>query len=247
MGNKRKSKGLSKAALQEKKTLRSQLEVLFKKYLVTGLIVIIPLWLTFFIVTVLFNWISNFAAPYLIPILDWFMPDRVWVFRLQKLISFLVAVASICFLGFVTNRVFGKTILNWLEKFIEKVPLLGTVHSAAKQFVRFVFGKEKNSGFKKVILIPFPNKGGYSVAFLTGEQEIDGEQYICAFMPTTPNPTTGFLLMFKEKDIKYTDYSLEDAFQFIISIGVISLDKNKRKMKDLTEEEMKGNLKKDLF
>ena len=85
------------------------------------------------------------------------------------------------------------------------------------------------------------------MAFLTGEQEIDGEQYICAFMPTTPNPTTGFLLMFKEKDIKYTDYSLEDAFQFIISIGVISLDKNKRKMKDLTEEEMKGNLKKNLF
>ena len=86
--------------------------MLFKRYLVTGLIVIIPLWLTFFIVTVLFNWISNFAAPYLIPILDWFMPDRVWVFRLQKLINFLVAVASICLLGFVTNRVFGKTILN---------------------------------------------------------------------------------------------------------------------------------------
>jgi Uncharacterized conserved protein len=226
-----------------KKTFKERLGILFKRYLVTGLIVIIPLWLTFFIVTILFNWISNFAAPYLIPILDFFMPDKIWVYRFQKLICFVVAMGSICLLGFITNRVFGKSILNGLEKIIEKVPLLGTVHSAAKQFVRFVFGNEKNTGFKKVILVPFPHKDVYSVAFLTGEQEIDGEKYICAFMPTTPNPTTGFLLLFKEKDIKHTDYSIEDAFQFIISVGVISLDKEKRNGKVLTKAEMAGNLK----
>jgi uncharacterized membrane protein len=158
-----------------------------------------------------------------------------------------VAIASICFLGFVTNRVFGKTLLRWLEQLIEKVPLLGTVHSAAKQFVRFVFGKEKNSGFKKVILVPFPNKETYSVAFLTGYHEVDDTRYVCAFMPTTPNPTTGFLLLFKEEDVRHTNYSIEDAFQFIISIGVISLDKDKRDGARLTESEMKGNLKKSPF
>lgn len=230
---------------KHKKTLKERIGILLKRYLVTGLIVIIPLWLTFFILTILFNWISNFAAPYLIPMLDYFMPDRIWVYRFQKLICFVVAVASICFLGFVTNRVFGKTLLNWLEKIIEKVPLLGTVHSAAKQFVRFVFGKDKNNGFKKVILVPFPNKDSYSVAFLTGEQVVGGEKFVCAFMPTTPNPTTGFIILYKEADIKHTDYSIEDAFQFIISVGVISLDKDKREGKNLTAAEMEGNLKQD--
>jgi uncharacterized membrane protein len=233
--------------IKQKRTLKERIGILLKRYLVTGLIVIIPLWLTFFIVTILFNFISNFAAPYLIPILDFFMPDRVWVYRFQKLICFIVAIASICLLGFVTNRVFGKTILSWLEKFIEKVPLLGTVHSAARQFVRFVFGKDKNTGFKQVILVPYPNKNTYCTAFLTGEQYIDGEKYICAFMPTTPNPTTGFLLLYKEEDIKYTDYSIEDAFQFIISVGVISLDKDKRNGKKLTASEMKGNLKREII
>lgn len=236
-----------KPEIRLKKTIKEKLEILFKRYLVTGLIVIIPLWLTFFIVAILFNWISNFAAPYLIPMLDWFMPDRAWVFRLQRVISFLVAIASICLLGFVTNRVFGKTLLNWLEKFIEKVPLLGTVHSAAKQFVRFVFGKDKTTGFKKVVFVPFPNKGVYSVAFQTGEQQVDGEKHVCVFMPTTPNPTTGFLMLFKETDIKQTNYTIEEAFQFIISIGVISLDKEKRHGQKLTEAEMQGNLKQNPF
>ncbi|MDR2426536.1 MAG: DUF502 domain-containing protein [Endomicrobium sp.] len=231
----------------QKKTLKKRIGVLLKRYLATGLIVIIPLWLTFFVVTILFNLISNFAAPYLIPMLDLFMPDKIWVYRFQKLICFIVAIASICLLGFVTNRVVGKTLLSWLEQFIEKVPLLGTVHSAAKQFVRFVFGKEQNNGFKKVVLIPFPSKGSYSIAFLTGYHEVDGERHVCAFMPTTPNPTTGFLLLFKEEDVKNTNYTIEDAFQFIISMGVISPDKDKRNGKKLTESEIKGNLKKSPF
>lgn len=233
--------------IHNKKTFKEKLGVLFKRYLVTGLIVIIPLWLTFFIFVILFNWISAFATPYLVPILDLFMPDKTWALRLQKIISFIVSIASICFLGFVTNRVFGKNILSWLEKILEKVPLLGTVHSAAKQFVRFVFGKDKKTGFKKVVFIPFPSKEAYSVAFQTGEQYVNGEKYVCTFMPTTPNPTTGFLFLFKESDIRYTSYSVEDAFQFIISIGVISLDKEKRDGEELTKDEMKGNLKPSPF
>jgi len=212
----------------QKKTFKEKIGILFKRYLVTGLVVIIPLWLTYFVVSLLFNFISNFASPYLLPLLDYLLPDRVWVYRFERYISFIVAIASICLLGFITNRVFGKALLRWFEKILERVPLLGTVYSAAKQFMTFVFGKDKNTGFKKVILVPFPNKDAYSVAFLTGEQEVDGEKYVCAFMPTTPNPTTGFIILFKEKDIKYTDYSVEDAFQFIISVGVISLDKEKR-------------------
>ena len=194
--------------------------IFIKRYLVTGLIVIIPLWLTFFIVTILFNWISNFTFP----ILDYFISDKAWAQMLAKVISFFVSITSICLLGFLASKVLGRTVLNYFEKLLNKVPLIGTVYSAAKQFVGFLFGKDKNKSFKSVVFVPYPNADTYCVAFKTGEQTVGEEKYICTFMPTTPNPTTGFLLLLKEKDIIYTDYTIDQAFQFLISIGVISMD-----------------------
>jgi uncharacterized membrane protein len=191
-----------------------------KRYLVTGLIVIIPLWLTFFIITVLFNWISNFTYP----ALAYFISDKAWAQMLAKAISFFVSIASICLLGFLANKVLGRTALNYFEKLINKVPLIGTVYSAAKQFVSFMFGKDKNKSFSEVIFIPYPNADTYCVAFKTGEQMIGDEKYICTFMPTTPNPTTGFLFLLKEKDVIHTDYTVDQAFQFVISIGVITMN-----------------------
>ena len=200
--------------------LKRRIGVLLKRYLVTGLIVIIPLWLTFFIVTILFNWISNFTFP----ILDYFISDKAWAQMLAKAISFFVSIASICLLGFLASKVLGRSVLNYFERLINKVPLIGTIYSAAKQFVSFLLGKDKKKSFKEVVFVPYPNADTYSVAFKTGEQTVGDKKYICTFMPTTPNPTTGFLLLFKEKDIIYTDYTVDQAFQFLISIGVITME-----------------------
>ena len=194
--------------------------ILIRRYLVTGLIVIIPLWLTFFIVSILFNWISSFTFP----ILAYFISDKSWAQTLAKAISFFVSITSICLLGFLTNKVLGKTVLGFCERLINKVPLIGTVYSATKQFVNFLFGKDKKKSFKEVVFVPYPNADTYCVAFKTGEQIVGNEKYICTFMPTTPNPTTGFLFMFKENDVISTDYSVDQAFQFVMSIGVISMD-----------------------
>jgi len=196
--------------------------ILIRKYLITGLVVVIPIWITFFIVTILFRWVSNFTFP----IVNYFVVDKYWVHVIARFFSFFISVISIIILGFITNRMFGKSALNLLEKLIEKLPILSTVHSAAKQFVNFIFCKDSTKSFKRVIFVPYPSKGVYSVAFLTGEQLIKGEKHICAFMPTTPNPTSGFLLLFREKEIIYTDYSIEQAVRFIISVGVVCMDKN---------------------
>jgi uncharacterized membrane protein len=132
-------------------------------------------------------------------------------------------------LGFLTNKVVGKSILRFFENLINNVPLIGTVYSSAKQFINFLFGKDKNKGFKKVVFIPYPSKGIYCAAFLTGEQNVKGERHLCVFMPTTPNPTTGFLLLYKEEEIIYTNYTIDQAFQFIMSMGVINMnDRAKR-------------------
>jgi uncharacterized membrane protein len=196
--------------------------VLIKKYFVTGLVAIIPIWITFFIVAVLFKLVSNFAFP----IVNYFVADRYWVHVIARFLSFFISAISIIILGFIANRVLGKSILNSIEKLIEKLPILSTVHSAAKQFVNFIFCKDSSKKFKRVVFVPYPNKEVYSVAFLTGQQFIKGENYICVFMPTTPNPTSGFLLLFREREIVYTDYSIEQAFRFIISVGVICMDKD---------------------
>jgi uncharacterized membrane protein len=207
---------------QNKKILEEKIGTLIKKYVMTGLVVVIPLWLTFFVMKILFKWISSFAFP----VVNYFVSDTYWVHIIARISSFFVSIISVVILGFITNRVFGKTVLNSVEKLIKKLPILGTVHFAAKQFINFIFGKDGLKKFKMIIFVPYPNKEVYSVAFLTGEQLIRGEKYLCAFMPTTPNPTTGFLLLFKEKEVIYTDYTVEQAFQFIISVGVINMSKN---------------------
>jgi uncharacterized membrane protein len=123
----------------------------------------------------------------------------------------------------------GKSVVKFFENLIDNVPLIGTVYSSAKQFIHFLFGKDKNKGFKKVVFIPYPSKETYCTAFLTGEQIVKDEKYMCVFMPTTPNPTTGFLMLYKEEEIIHTNYTIDQAFQFIMSMGVISMnDRAKR-------------------
>jgi len=218
---------------EHKKNFKEKCAILIKTYLITGLVAIIPLWLTFFIIAVIFKWVSSFVFP----VINYFVSDKYWMHVIARISSFFISIVSIIILGFVTNRVFGKSALNSIEKLIEKLPILGTVHSAAKQFVNFIFGKDSAKNFKRVVFVPYPNNGTYSVAFLTGEQLVGGEKYLCAFMPTTPNPTTGFLLLVKEKEVIYTDYAVEQAFQFIISIGVIRMNvNNSAEIKEETEK-----------
>ncbi|MDR1103973.1 MAG: DUF502 domain-containing protein [Endomicrobium sp.] len=215
----------------EENNVKGKLSVSIKKYMIMGLIVIIPLWLMYFVIAILFKWVSSFTLP----IIKYFLIDNYWIQVVGKISSFCLSLISIIILGFIANRAFGKKTLVSIEKLIEKLPIFGTVHSAAKQFVNFIFGKDSKKSFKQVVFVPYPTKDVYSVAFLTGEQKVNNEKRICVFMPTTPNPTTGFLFLRKEEDIIYTNHSVEQAFQFIISVGVIEMDKNSKKIQ-LKEE-----------
>ncbi|MDR1926162.1 MAG: DUF502 domain-containing protein, partial [Endomicrobium sp.] len=157
-----------------KKNLKDKLTILVKTYLGTGLIIIIPLWLTYFIMAVIFKWVSNFAFP----VINYFVVDKYWVHTIAKFSSFLISLLSIATLGFIANRVFGKSVLKFVENFIKKLPILGTVHSTAKQFVNFIFGKDSKKSFKQVIFVSYPTKETYCVAFLTGEQIIKNKRYL---------------------------------------------------------------------
>ncbi|MDR2676918.1 MAG: DUF502 domain-containing protein [Endomicrobium sp.] len=205
-----------------KRTLSERIEILFRKYLVMGLIVVVPLWLTFLVMIIVFKWVSSFTFP----IVNYFVSDKYWVYLIARISSFFVSVISIIILGFLASMVFGKSILCFIENLIGKLPILGTIYCTTKQFMDFIFGKDSSKKFKKVVFIPYPSKEIYCIAFLTGEQIVQDEKYLCVFMPTTPNPTSGFLMLLKKEEVIFTEYTMEQAFQFIISAGVVNMDKN---------------------
>lgn len=208
---------------------------ILKKSFISGLLVILPLWLTVVVIIILVKWVSSFSMPILSPLLNIFTSNSQWIEIVAKIASFFLTLVIIFFIGFFTNIWLGKQIYDLFEKLFIKLPLIGSIYSSLKKLFSF-FSKDNNTtgNFQKVVFIPFPAKGTYCVAFSTGERIIDGQKYITTFMPTTPNPTTGFLMLVKEEDVIECDYTVEEAIQYIISAGIIQPDKKKLGEKNVT-------------
>lgn len=221
MANKKKVK-LANINIPKKEQKKTSI---LKKSFISGLLVILPLWLTIVVIVILFRWISNFSMPILSPLLNIFTSDSQWIEIVAKIASFCLTLVIIFFIGFFTNIWLGKKIYNLFEKIFTKLPLIGSIYSSLKKLFSFFSNdNETTKNFQKVVFIPFPTKGTYCVAFSTGEKVINGQKYITTFMPTTPNPTTGFLMLVKEQDVIECDYTVEEAIQYIISAGIIQPD-----------------------
>ncbi len=197
----------------------------FRQLFISGLLVILPLWLTIWVIAIIFKWISAFSMPILSPILNIFTSNSAWVLALAKIVSFFLTLIIICFVGYFTNKVLGRTIFKYFENVFIKLPFVGSIYISLKKLFSFFSTKDTEMNFQKVVFIPFPNKTSYCAAFSTGEQIINGQKYITTFMPTTPNPTTGFLMLIKEEDVIESDYTAEEAIQYIISAGIIKPEK----------------------
>ncbi|MBQ3943111.1 MAG: DUF502 domain-containing protein, partial [Elusimicrobia bacterium] len=151
-----------------------------------------------------------------------FTSDSQWIDILAKIASFFLTLIIIFFVGFFTNIWFGKKLYNFFENVLTKIPLIGSIYSALKKlFSFFATSEDTTNNFQKVIFVPFPTKDSYCVAFSTGEKIINGQKYISSFMPSTPNPTTGFLMLVKAEDVIESEYTIEEAIQFIISAGIV--------------------------
>lgn len=193
-----------------------------RKSFISGLLVLLPVWLTIFIILILFKWISSLSMPILSPFLKLFTSDSQWVEVLAKIASFFLTLIIIFFVGFFTNIWFGKKLYDFFENLFVKIPLIGTIYSGLKKlFSFFAKSDDTTKNFQKVIFVPFPTKDSYCVAFSTGEKIINGQKYYSTFMPSTPNPTTGFLMLVKAEDVIESDYTVEEAIQYIISAGIV--------------------------
>ena len=150
-------------------------------------------------------------------------PSITWV------IAFILTVSFILLSGYLVSSVFGRLLFSEIEKIISQIPVINTLYQTVKGITDSISNKNKQA-FSKVVLIEYPRKGIWTIALVTGESENEeGKKYYHLYLPTTPNPTSGFMLYIAVEDTIDTDMSSEEAIKIIISGGTLSPDKNKIK------------------
>jgi uncharacterized membrane protein len=147
------------------------------------------------------------------------------MFWYWSLLALVLSIGLICAVGLAARNYFGKKMIEWVDRAIMQVPLLNKIYGATKQVNDALVTGNKNS-FKTVVLIEFPHSGSYSLGFLTSENaEIEakpGEKLVCVFVPTTPNPTSGFLMLVPDAKVTRLKMSVPDGLKYIISLGALS-------------------------
>ena len=147
------------------------------------------------------------------------------MFGYWSLVALLLAVALISVVGVLARYYIGKKIIDWTDRVLMRVPFLNKIYAAIKQ-VNDAFSGNKHS-FKTVVLVEFPGPGNYSVGFITNEQQGEvqktaGKNLVSVFIPTTPNPTSGFLILVPEEKVTKLEMSVADAIKYIVSLGSLS-------------------------
>ena len=142
-----------------------------------------------------------------------------------SLAAFALAVFLVCAVGLAARNYFGKKMIEWLDRALMHVPFLNKIYGATKQVNDALVTGNKNS-FKTVVLIEFPHPGSYSVGFLTSEvvdiQVKPGEKLVAVFVPTTPNPTAGFMMLVPDQKVTRLKMSVADGLKYIVSLGSIA-------------------------
>jgi len=194
-----------------------------RKFLVAGLLVWVPLGVTIVLVKIMVDLMDQTLL--LLPVA--FRPETLLGFRIPGL-GILLTLVVLFVTGILVANFLGRKLVVVWENLLNKIPLVRTVYSAAKQFAEIVFADSTKS-FNKVGLIEYPRKGLYSLCFQTSDdlgevQHRTGEEVVCVFVPTTPNPTSGLILMVPKKDLIELDMEIEQALQMVVSLGVVVPD-----------------------
>lgn len=194
---------------------------------------VLPGVITLAVVKWLFGTVSSFTDTLLFFLPYCLGPQKIYqdgvsgpMFWYWSVLALLLAVVIVSVVGVLTRYYFGKRLFAWADNVMLRLPVLNKIYSTIKQ-VDEAFTSGKKSSFKTVVLVEYPCEGIYSVGFITNEQADEvqqktGKKCVCVFIPTTPLPTGGFLIVVPEDNIIKLDMSVADGFKYIISIGAIS-------------------------
>jgi uncharacterized membrane protein len=206
-----------------------------RRYLVAGILVWAPLAVTY----LLLRFAVNVMDRTLLLLPSQYRPDVMLGFHIPGL-GIILAVFVLLLTGLLAANFVGRAFVGGWESLLDRIPVVRAIYSAAKNFAEMVFSDSSQS-FKKVLLIQYPRKGLYSLAFQTatelGEvQGRTGEEVVSCFVPTTPNPTSGFIIIVPKKDITELDMEVDEALKMIISLGVVVPVWSKQKTAELPFE-----------
>ena len=198
----------------EKKSKRKSISLTLRNYFITGVVVLIPIGFTLYLSKILIGISSKLIPKNLNP--NHYLPFDI------PGIEILISILLITIVGGLSLSFFGRRILKLIDDLFKRIPFLRTVYSAIVQMTETFSKKDDNK--KSVVLIEYPRKGVWAVGFATKENtgemaEKTNKKLINVFVPTTPNPTSGFLLMFPIEDVIYLNMTFEEASKFIVSAG----------------------------
>lgn len=184
-----------------------------RRYFVSGILVIVPLIITYLVLRFLFTSIDGILSPWLEKWLGYYRPG----------LGILVTLLLILLAGILTRGIVGSRLINYWEKFLTALPLVRTIYSAAKQLLISVAGPQTGD-FNRVVIVPYPRVGVYAFAFAAEsvsleKSDIEGD-YVAVFIPSTPTPFTGFVVIVNKEDIYPTDITIEEAIKFLVSGGI---------------------------
>ncbi len=195
----------------------------FRRYLIAGLLIWVPLGITIFVVRLLINWLDG--SILLIP--EAYRPETLIGFAIPGL-GVLLSIFVVMFTGLLAANLFGRKLVKFWESLLSHVPLVRSIYSGAKQLAETMFS-ESGESFRKVLLVEFPRRGLWTLAFLTGTDQGEvqtktGHDVINVYIPTTPNPTGGYFVMVPREDVQELDMSVDDGLKMLMSMGAVVPD-----------------------
>jgi len=210
------------ASNQEKMNTHSKFKSIRNAFF-SGIVLLLPLAATVWIVDLLLTQVGEPASGWLFYFLD--TREHPWFKFGLNILSTLIVVGLITGFGFLSRYFIGRIVMGLVERIVTRLPFVKTIYKTTKQIVE-TFRQENQPAFQKVVLIEYPRPGTYALAFLTSKTTCEphikvGKPLVHVFMPTTPNPTTGFLLLLPETDITLLDMSIGDGMKLIISGGAV--------------------------
>jgi uncharacterized membrane protein len=194
-----------------------------RRKLVTGLLVVFPIFITFIVIKFLFGLIGGILSPVVTKVFIFFgsSPKSTIDEFVVTSIAFILTFIALYFIGVIATNFFGKLILSFFEAILHKTPIIKNVYTSSKQLIEIISLPSRQS-FKRVVIVEYPRVGMKAFAFVTGNIKTkDGTELTSIFIPTTPNPTSGFLIYLPEEDIIETDMNIEEGMKLIISGGIL--------------------------
>ncbi len=206
----------------EPKVPRQSAGAALRTYFLTGVIVVAPLALTVYVVWSFISFTDELVTPYLPRVYN---PRTYLPFDVPG-VGLVVSVILLTLIGFLAANLLGRTLVRWSERLLDRMPIIRSIYSGLKQVFETVLGGSSRS-FREVVLVEFPRRGLWSIAFVASEsigdagRQIGGEDLIAIYVPTAPNPTSGYIVFVPRAETRKVAMTVEEGMKLVISGGVL--------------------------